>query len=71
MSEKCVDEYRGDCDGEVGWGWTGYRDMPLCSRHWERRYSNYEDSIARFADSDVPPEWFDPAYAGERWEDDY
>jgi hypothetical protein len=30
-----------------------------------------ENSIERWADSDVPPPWFDPTFAGERWEDDY
>ena len=30
----------------------------------------YENSIERYADSDVPPDWFDPAAAGERWDDD-
>lgn len=29
------------------------------------------NSVARWADSDVPPPWFDPCAAGERWDDDY
>ena len=29
------------------------------------------DSIARWAHSDVAPSWFDPTAAGERWDDDY
>lgn len=28
------------------------------------------DSISRYADSDVEPEWLDPGFAGERWDDD-
>lgn len=34
------------------------------------RYGNRNsDSIARYADSDVPPDWFDPSIAGESWDD--
>ena len=29
------------------------------------------DSLARWADSDLAPSWFDPSAAGERWDDDY
>lgn len=29
------------------------------------------DSLARYADSDVAPTWFDPTACGERWDDDY
>ncbi len=29
------------------------------------------DESARELESDCVPGWFDPAYAGERWEDDY
>lgn len=36
------------------------------SRYGDRN----RDSIARYADSDVVPEWFDPTIAGERWDDD-
>jgi len=36
-----------------------------------RRLERYENSIERYADSDVAPSWFDPSYAGERWNEDY
>jgi hypothetical protein len=29
------------------------------------------DQRAREYESDVAPSWFDPTYAGERWDDDY
>jgi len=42
----------------------------LCTTCKER--SLRADERAREYMSDVPPAWFDPAYAGERWhEDDY
>ncbi len=45
--------------------------FPRCDAHWERRLDRLENSIERYADSDVPPAWFDPTAAGERWDDDY
>lgn len=54
----------------------GYDEDHLCeaySHGWSEavKYGNKNrDSIARYADSDVEPGWFDPSYAGERWEDD-
>jgi len=30
-----------------------------------------EEFWAKWADSDIPPPWFDPGYAGERWNEDY
>jgi hypothetical protein len=35
------------------------------------RLERYEDSMEKYARSDVAPSWFDPADAGERWDDDY
>ena len=50
----------------------GERAFPRCELHSEQRWARYDDpdSIERWADSDVPPPWFDPSAAGERWEDD-
>lgn len=41
--------------------------VPRCDKHWEIRLDSYENSLERFADSDVEPDWFDPSYAGETW----
>jgi len=42
----------------------------LCITHlagfWEQREKTNRD----YPDSDVPPEWFDPMAAGERWNED-
>jgi hypothetical protein len=50
----------------------GERSFPRCEFHHEQRWAQYDDpdSIERWADSDVPPPWFDPMDAGERWNED-
>lgn len=68
---KCLDD-RGDgtCVGEVE-----YRDslspsgkhFPRCEAHWEKRLRRQEQINRDYPDSDTPPSWFDPSYAGERW----
>lgn len=45
--------------------------FPRCERHWSERLAARENSIEKYADSDVEPSWFDPTFAGERWDDDY
>lgn len=39
---------------------------PVCA---EKKLAAMER--AREYESDVAPEWFDPGFAGERWDDDY
>jgi hypothetical protein len=41
--------------------------MTHMGEHWERQERINRD----YPDSDVPPAWFDPMAAGERWNDDY
>lgn len=71
---RCLNE-NDDCNGPVELRWPGYghRSWPRCEFHGEERIERHNDpnSVARYADSDCVPEWFDPAYAGERWEADY
>lgn len=73
---ECVDSYRPDheCRGEVAYfdpSGRG-RGAPRCDVSADERLARYEgDSLERYADSDVAPDWFDPTYAGERWSDDY
>ena len=45
--------------------------VPRCSKHWNERLERYDNSIERWANSDVEPAWFSPADAGERWHEDY
>lgn len=62
-----------DCDGPIALWYSGGlngRSWPRCTFHGERRLERFENSMERYADSDVAPDWFDPSYAGERWDDD-
>lgn len=69
---ECLDDL-GDntCSGPVEYrAVPGGTAVPRCIAHFEDRLDRYENSIERYANSDVPPSWFDPTYAGERWSDD-
>lgn len=44
--------------------------FPRCEKHWTERLDRRENSVEKYENSDLPPSWFDPAYAGERWGED-
>lgn len=71
-ASSCL-EYGEDCRGAVEFHVVGasMNAWPRCEYHAELRLERYENSIEKYADSDVPPDWFDPSFAGERWDDDY
>lgn len=46
------------------------KPFPRCEHHWARRLEAREKSIERYENSDVPPSWFDPTFAGESWDGD-
>jgi hypothetical protein len=48
----------------------GDRSFPRCQFHADRRWERFENSIESEALSATPPAWFDPSYAGERWDED-
>jgi len=62
-----------ECKGDVSYfAVSGGNAFPRCAHHIDLRMDAYESSdLERYADSDVAPSWFDPADAGERWDDDY
>jgi hypothetical protein len=63
----------GPCEGEVSvyWSRSGLTSTERCEGH-QRAHWDALDAIAqRYPDSDTPPAWFDPTYAGESWNDDY
>jgi hypothetical protein len=69
---ECMDEWMGECRGEVM-----YRQVsafatpwPRCDKHFALRMERRQKSMEYYADSDVPPSWFDPTIAGERWDED-
>lgn len=70
---RCLDDHgENTCRGPVEYHTLdGLRSWPRCTAHFERRLNRYENSLERYANSDVAPSWFDPAAAGERWDDDY
>ena len=79
LPEDCLEHRHpnaGPCCGPVAFhevpGRFG-RAFPRCDAHAEQLWDRYEsrDSLARWANSDVAPGWFDPTAAGERWDDDY
>lgn len=71
---KCIDSRKGDCAGEVrlrpSLTGTGM-PIPRCDHHWELRLEWQEEHERIYPDSPIPPAWFDPEAAGERWDDDY
>jgi hypothetical protein len=73
MNECLEDRGEGTCRGPVEYHSIDpgrQNAFPRCAHHWEERLERRESSMERYADSDVAPPWFDPAYAGERWEED-
>jgi hypothetical protein len=69
--DDCIN-HDGTCEGDVEYHSLGMGNaFPRCELHWEKRLESYENSeLERYANSDVPPSWFDPDAIGERWEDD-
>lgn len=67
----CLDGPHG-CEGAVEYrtplSGTG-RSFPRCERHWDQRLAKQDEINQRYG-SPAPPSDFDPAYAGERWEEE-
>ena len=73
---NCVDDYAANgnrpCSGSVEYrAVPGGSGVARCVAHFDARMGRYENSIERYANSDVAPSWFDPSACGERWDDDY
>lgn len=73
-AEDCIEHDPSECEGVVEYRMslspTG-RAFPRCEKHWQKRLDWQEDHNSKYPDSDAAPSWFDPANAGERWNDDY
>jgi len=73
--EMCIDFVEEDpCKGPIEFhsvdpGRT--QAWPRCEKHWAKRLARRENSMEKYENSDVVPSWFDPTFAGERWEEDY
>jgi len=61
------------CEGEVNeWASrSGITTAVRCDHHQMQKEAKLDEIAQRYPDSDVAPNWFDPTYAGERWNDDY
>jgi hypothetical protein len=72
---ECVNADKGNCRGDVelrpSLTGTGL-SIARCDRHWEERLDEQDRINSTYGvDSDVAPDWIDPSYAGERWDEDY
>jgi hypothetical protein len=70
--EECIEYDPDTCRGTVDYFSPDGRGSapPRCEHHVDQRIKLQEDSLMRYAYSDVAPDWFDPADAGEHWRDD-
>lgn len=70
---ECIDnpaECRGPVEFRPSLTGTG-TPIPRCDFHWNRRLEREDELRSAYPDSSIPPMWFDPTAAGERWDDDY
>jgi hypothetical protein len=69
---ECL-EHGPDCEGGVEWHLNPDRDdfkaFPRCVKHQQKRLDQAEKNLELL--SDIEPAWFDPSYAGERWDEEY
>lgn len=67
---ECLDGPAG-CSGKVEWhSVSGYGNaFPRCAGHWSKRLD--KQAHINELTSATPAAWFDPSFAGERWDDDY
>ena len=72
-AEDCVSFGDGRCKGPVEWcPAPSGSAIERCTFHNDERWDAYERSdLERYADSAIPPDWFDEANAGEHWDSDY
>lgn len=72
--DDCINGGEGGCSGLVEYrmplSGTG-KSFPRCDHHWAIRLKTQDRLRRDYPDSPIPPSWFDPAAAGETWDDDY
>lgn len=71
---ECIDSHHSTtCFGPVEFHISPDRDdmkaFPRCDKHWGIRLEQAHKTMELL--SDTPADWFDPAYAGECWDEDY
>ncbi|MFD7835657.1 hypothetical protein [Streptomyces sp. NPDC059761] len=74
-TRECLDKQSGShsCEGyvtgresESGTGTIIYR----CAVGHRKAAARHAEIRERYPDSSIAPDWFDPTYAGERWDED-
>lgn len=56
------------CSGRVEYRMTlSIASHPRCDKHWNDRLDLEQRLRRAYPDTDTPPAWFDPSYAGEHW----
>lgn len=73
---ECLDAGmgKGGCSGPVEYRMplsASGKSFPRCAMHWAERLAEHEQHVTVYPDSPIAPSWFDPAAAGERWDEDY
>jgi hypothetical protein len=72
-ADECLD-FGPECSGPVENRWTGTSQgyqRPRCQHHGDLHEARGRRISGDYPDSPIAPSWFDPEYAGERWDDDY
>lgn len=72
--EQCLEHHKEECSGEVEFRMAlsaSGKNFPRCEYHWNKRLESHEAHVKVYPDSPIAPSWFDPADAGERWDDEY
>ncbi len=69
---RCLDDREENtCRGPVEFHTIdGLSSWPRCDHHFDERLKRSENSMERYANSDVIPSWFSPEDAGESWFED-
>lgn len=70
----CLRDYgentcRGEVTARLSYAGTG-TVIHECAFHLDESGKQNEEHCRNYPDSDVAPWWFDPTFAGERWNED-
>lgn len=69
---ECLDGPEG-CQGQIEYRMAlspSGRQFPRCDHHWLKRLDFQKETKEKYPDTPCAPAWFDPTYAGERWDED-
>jgi hypothetical protein len=71
--EGCLDRHLEECEGDLHTGpsASGLTMITRCVKHWAEAEERQARIDRDYPDSATPPGWFDPADAGEYWDEDY